>query len=65
VNEVAKKLLTISDKNAKVEHLDAIKDEVLYNSLDNRLIKQELGWEPLVGLEEGLKRTFTWFKNFQ
>lgn len=29
---------------------------------DNRLAREILGWEPHVGLEDGLKRTIEWIK---
>jgi UDP-glucose 4-epimerase len=31
---------------------------------DYSLIEQELGWEPTIGLEEGLRRTLRWFSEF-
>ena len=61
INDIAEKLLSISKKGVKVEHSDAIKSEVIRNSLDNTLIKQEMGWEDKVSLEEGLERTWKFF----
>ncbi len=30
--------------------------------LNHSLIKRELGWQPVVGINEGLKRTWEWIK---
>ena len=27
---------------------------------DNTLIKEKLGWEPSIGLQEGLEKTYAW-----
>jgi len=32
---------------------------------DYALIRQELGWEPTVGLEEGLRRTVGYYKKYR
>jgi len=61
ISSLAKELLTISGKNAKIKHLKAIKGEVLHSCLDNRLIKKELNWKPGASLPEGLKKTWEWF----
>jgi dTDP-glucose 4,6-dehydratase len=42
----------VRPKNSEVERLLA----------DNTLARTLLGWEPLVGLEEGLQRTIEWMR---
>jgi len=37
--------------------------EQMTSCLSFQKIKDALGWEPLVGLDEGLKNTFEWYKN--
>lgn len=41
------------------------KGEVRFSSLDIRLAKKELGWEPKINIEEGLKKTIDWFDSGQ
>ena len=62
VNELAQLLLQISGKNVEIKHTGAVAGDVMASALDNTLIKQELGWEPKVAIEEGLKKTWQWFK---
>jgi nucleoside-diphosphate-sugar epimerase len=61
INELAEELLSISQKNVKVEHADAVKGEVLRSSLDNTKIKKELNWKPQTNIKTGLTRTWEWF----
>lgn len=46
---------------AMVEHTEAMAGEVMRNFSDVSKAKRVLGWEPRVGLEEGLGRTVEWF----
>ena len=39
------------------------KDDPLQRKPDISLAKKELGWEPKIDLEEGLKRTIAYFKS--
>jgi nucleoside-diphosphate-sugar epimerase len=36
---------------------------VASRSSDNKIIKDEIGWEPAVGLNEGISRTLAWYSN--
>ena len=63
VNEIVAKLKVFSETDFKVEHLPAIPGEVNHISLDNKLAEKVLGWSPLISFDEGLKRTWNWFKN--
>ena len=62
VNSLAKTLLSVSGCRGKVKHSKMILKEVRRSALSNRLIRKELGWSPRVGLPEGLKITWEWFK---
>ena len=63
---------TVSELAAKVISLTASASEVVYRSLpaddptrrrpDISLARQELSWEPAVGLAQGLARTLQWFR---
>jgi len=61
INDIAEKLLSISKKGVKVEHSDAIKSEVIRNSLDNHLIKKDIEWSDRINIQEGLEKTWEWF----
>jgi UDP-glucose 4-epimerase len=61
VLELGEKLLTISGKNVKVEHTQALQGEVLRSVLDNSLIKSNLSWKPTISIIDGLKKTWDWF----
>ena len=62
INELAQLFLQISGKNVEIKYTAATTGDVMRSALDNTLIKQELGWEPKVAIEEGLKKTWAWFQ---
>ena len=39
-------------------------DDPKQRKADNSLAKEKLNWEPKIKLEEGLKKTIEYFKNF-
>jgi UDP-glucose 4-epimerase len=47
----------LSGRPARITHRPAISGEVLRSALSNARARQELGWEPLFSIEEGVKRT--------
>jgi dTDP-glucose 4,6-dehydratase len=62
--EIAKKILEIMGKDESV--LEFVKDRPGHDrrySIDFSKIKNELGWEPKVSFDEGLKQTIEWYKN--
>lgn len=57
LNEVYRRIASILGREAKpIYHPDRAGEQVRY-SLSNAKAKSELGWEPRVSLEEGLRRT--------
>ncbi len=64
--EIAKRLAQLMGKSE--DEVELVKDrpghDVKY-AIDWRKIKTELGWEPAVSFEEGLKQTITWYANNQ
>jgi UDP-glucose 4-epimerase len=62
VNYLIKNLIKISGAKPKLEHKGFNKGEILRSSLDNSLIKKDLGWAPEIKFEDGIKRTWKWFK---
>lgn len=62
VNDLAGKLLKISQKECKIEHSESSSPGVPNSSLDNSLIKKEICWNCEHPLEEGLEKTWEWFR---
>jgi len=70
--DIANKLLKISRKNflkkSKKVKIIFVKDrpghDIRY-ALNNKKIKEKLGWSPKIPLEKGLSQTFNWYLNNQ
>ena len=62
INELLLKIKKIMRKEIKPTYKKERKGEIRFNSLDINLAKKELGWEPKMDLQEGLKRTIEWFE---
>ena len=64
--------MSILDFAKKIKEITGCKSEIVYNDLpindpkvrrpDITKAKEKLGWEPKVGLDEGLEKTIKWFK---
>lgn len=62
LNKLAEITMSIEGKKLSVKHVPGHLGVRGRNS-DNRLIKEKLGWEPVMKLEDGLKKTYLWIKN--
>jgi nucleoside-diphosphate-sugar epimerase len=58
---LAAKLVALSGKALEPVHGPAKACEQRRSVIDPSLAKRELGWEPRVALDEGLRRTYQWF----
>ncbi len=58
---LATKLVGLSGKAIEPVHGPAKAGEQRRSVIDSSLAKRELGWEPRVALDEGLRRTYHWF----
>lgn len=64
LNELLSVLKNITGRNdASAEYLDERKGDVKHSQADNSLAVSAIGYEKLVGLEEGLEKTIDWWKN--
>lgn len=66
IGELAQLIIRLTGSSAKIEcdseRLRPEKSEVERLLADNRLAGELLGWQPAIGLEEGLSRTIEWMR---
>lgn len=63
--DVVNLLSDILGYNLRVEDLGDRRGDVMANYASSQRLKDATGWEAKVDLEEGLKKTVEWFKNFK
>ena len=64
VKSVIETICRLMDKPVHYDTLNMLKGEISYQVLDSTKARTELGWEPLYTLEEGLKRTIVWYREY-
>lgn len=62
VNEIIEEIGKVTGKKVEATYGEERKFDVRDNILSNALAKKELGWEPKVGLNEGIARVCNWLK---
>ena len=60
--ELAEKVIQLTESRSKIVFKDLPLDDPKQRRPDIQLAKTELGWDPKIPLEEGLKRTIAYFK---
>jgi len=61
--EIAKKILTLMDLGEdKIQYVEDRKGHDRRYAVDFSKIKNELGWQPEVSFEDGIKKTIQWFR---
>jgi UDP-glucose 4-epimerase len=63
VNHLANELILASGKGLEARHGPAKPGEQRRSVIDPRRAREVLGWEPTVRFEDGLRRTFEWFRS--
>ena len=63
IKELAEKIIEMTNSSSKLSLNPLPQDDPKQRQPDITLAKRELGWEPKIKLEEGLKTTITYFKN--
>ncbi len=63
VKELIQKIEGITGQKAKLEHIENQKGDVRDTLADNTKAREALHWRPEVGIEEGLERYISWFRN--
>src|SRR6056297_2645503 len=61
---LAKKILELTNSDSKIKHLTRPKDDPDIRKPDITLAKEKINWKPEINLEEGLRRTIEFFKDF-
>jgi GDP-D-mannose 3',5'-epimerase len=61
INELAEMVATIAGIQISKKHIDGPQGVRGRNS-DNTLLREVLGWEPQISLEDGLQRTYEWIE---
>lgn len=59
INELARLIMSIAGEEFKIEHVPGPQG-VRGRASENSLIKERYGWEPEIGLVEGLTKTYEW-----
>ena len=62
INEICSVLVNITGYNLPIEYGAAKVGETRHIYLDASKIKKDLGWEPVISLEQGLEKTVDYFK---
>jgi nucleoside-diphosphate-sugar epimerase len=62
IDQLAQIVIKISGKNITIKHDLSKPQGVRGRNADIALVRKEVGWEPKVSLEEGLRRTYEWAK---
>ncbi|MBU4223614.1 SDR family oxidoreductase [Patescibacteria group bacterium] len=62
IKELAEKVVEMAGSKSKIAYKPLPEDDPKQRQPDIALAKKELGWEPKIPLEEGLKKTIKYFK---
>ena len=62
--ELAEKIIELTESKSKIVYQALPPDDPLQRQPDITLAKNHLNWKPTVELEEGLRKTIAYFKDF-
>jgi dTDP-glucose 4,6-dehydratase len=62
IRDFAEEIIKLTGTTQKVIYKDLPKDDPMPRQPDISTAKELLGWEPMVGREEGMRKTFEYFK---
>ncbi|MGE9810518.1 NAD-dependent epimerase/dehydratase family protein [Ferroplasma acidiphilum] len=62
INDFAKKIISLTNSNSKIVHLEERPDDPKRRSADLTKAKKLLGWSPQIDLDTGLNKTIKYFK---
>src|SRR5207253_413942 len=64
VIDIAKKIVSLMGSNLELDVRNEATHEIRHQYLSATRARQELGWEPLFSLDEGLRKTIDWYQKF-
>ncbi|MBA3831419.1 MAG: GDP-mannose 4,6-dehydratase [Chthoniobacterales bacterium] len=64
VREIVEKILTQMGKALDFDVRDEATNEIPHQYLSAKRAREQLGWQPLFTLDEGMKRTIEWYRTF-
>ncbi len=62
--EMMQTIIALSGADVEIEVLGTAKNEIQDQYLDSSKAGEVLGWEPQIGLEEGLRQTIDWYRRY-
>ncbi len=62
IKQLAQEIVELTDSKSVINYVSSRQDDITRRAIDISAAKSELGWEPKVKLEDGLKETITYFK---
>jgi UDP-glucuronate decarboxylase len=65
IRELAEKVIGLTGSTSKIIFRPLPEDDPMQRRPNIDLARAKLGWEPKIQLQEGLKRTIAYFRNFQ
>jgi UDP-glucose 4-epimerase len=65
IMQIAETVQKILNKEAKIEHIPARPGDFSGIEVSSELAKKELGWEPKVSFEEGVRRYIEWYNKIE
>lgn len=63
IRQLAEKVIQLTGSSSKIISKPLPSDDPKQRQPDISLAKQKLGWQPVIALEEGLKKTIEYFRN--
>jgi len=63
IRELAEKTIQLTNSKSTIKKLPLPEDDPRQRQPNISLAKEKLGWEPVINLDEGLKRTIDYFKS--
>jgi UDP-glucuronate decarboxylase len=62
--DLAQKIIELTESKSKIQYNPLPQDDPVQRNPDISMAREMLdGWEPTIGLEEGLQKTITYFRN--
>jgi len=62
INDLARKIVAITGSQSEIIYMSALKGDAEHTWADVSKARKEIGYEPRIGLDEGLKRYVQWYE---